>query len=146
MQLDAEDRLLIKQSFDALAADAKGAAASFYRNLFRIRPDLRRLFVADLDKQGFKFTQMLEVIVSQVGQWGLLRTALEDLAIRHVAYGVTAAHYDAVGEALLAMLRERLGDRSSAATLEAWSKLYAAIGDTMTAYAYPSDGDESEGG
>ena len=92
MQLDAAEEDLIVGSFRALAADAPSATASFYRHLFRIQPETRQLFVEDMTRQGVKLAQTLQVVVDQIGNWGLLRTTVEDLAIRHLAYGVRADH------------------------------------------------------
>ena len=41
-----------------------------------------------MERQGAKLIQTLEVVVEQLDQWGLLQTAVEDLGIRHAAYGV----------------------------------------------------------
>ena len=136
MQLDATEKELIGGSFRLLAVDAPAAAACFYRHLFEIRPETRSLFVEDMARQGAKLAQTLQVVVDQIGNWGLLRTTVEDLAIRHLAYGVRADHYDAVGEALLAMLSERLGPLCTEATLAAWRKAYDAIKAEMIASAY----------
>ena len=139
MQLDAAEKDLIVGSFRALAADAPAAAACFYRHLFSIRPDTRQLFVEDMTRQGVKLAQTLQVVVDEIGNWGLLRTTVEDLAIRHLAYGVRADHYDAVGGALLAMLSERLGPLCTDATLAAWRKSYDGIKTEMIAAAYVAE-------
>jgi len=139
MQFDAAEKALLVGSFRALAADGRAASAAFYRHLFRIRPETERLFVEDMARQGAKLAQTLQVIVDQIGNWGLLRTTVEDLAIRHLAYGVRAEHYDAVGEALLAMLSERLGPLGTDETLRAWRKAYDGIRAEMVACAYISE-------
>ncbi|MDQ6432512.1 globin domain-containing protein [Mesorhizobium sp. LHD-90] len=141
MQFDATEQALIGASFRALAVDAPGAAACFYRHLFRLLPEAENLFVADMRRQGVKLAQTLQVIVDQVGNWGLLRVTVEDLAIRHLAYGVRPEHYDAVGEALIAMLRERLGAFCTEETVFAWRKAYTGIQAVMLEFAYPAEAD-----
>lgn len=139
IDLAAEQRRLIADSFAAIAVDMAGATDAFYRHLFRIEPMTRELFVVDLERQGRKLAATLEAIVGQVDRWGLLRTSVGDLALRHLAYGVEAAHYAAAGEALLAMFHERLGDRFTPATEAAWRQLYAVLSDIMIGVAYPQD-------
>jgi nitric oxide dioxygenase len=136
MQLDATEQALIVGSFRALAVDAPAASACFYRHLFSIQPETRHLFVENTVRQGAKLAQTLRVIVEQIGNWGLLRTTVGDLAVRHLAYGVHAEHYDAVGEALLAMLAERLGPLWTDETRRVWAKAYDGIKAEMIASAY----------
>ncbi|MFI0845134.1 globin domain-containing protein [Mesorhizobium sp. IMUNJ 23232] len=136
MQLNAEEQALIVGSFRALAVDSPAAAACFYRHLFRIQPETQHLFVETSARQGAKLAQTLQVIVGQIGNWGLLRTTVGDLAVRHLAYGVRAEHYDAVGEALLAMLAERLGPLWTDEMRCVWDKAYDGIKAEMIACAY----------
>jgi hemoglobin-like flavoprotein len=135
MKLNAEEQALIVGSFRALAADAPAATACFYRHLFRIRPETQHLFVENTVRQGAKLAQTLRVIVEHIGNWGLLRTTVGELAVRHLAYGVRAEHYDAVGQALLAMLAERLGPLCTDETRRAWGKAYDGIKAEMIACA-----------
>lgn len=139
MQLDATEQALIVGSFRALAVDAPAASACFYRHLFRIRPETQHLFVENTTRQGAKLSQTLRVIVEQIGNWGLLRTTIGDLAVRHLAYGVRAEHYDAVGEALLAMLAERLGPLWTDEMRSVWDRAYDGIKAEMIACAYISE-------
>lgn len=133
----AAEQALIRDSFRMLAADLPSATSCFYAHLFRRAPDTRALFVTDLDRQGRKLGQTLETVVGLLDRWGLLRTQLGDLAIRHLAYGVRAEHYPPVEEALLLMLAERLGPGFSAAHAAAWRRLLRLVGEAMVEAAYP---------
>lgn len=135
----ATERRLIADSFAAVGQDMPGATACFYRHLFALAPEARDLFVLDLDRQGEKLAQTLETVVAQLDRFGLLRASVEDLAIRHLAYGVERRHYAAAGEALIAMLRERLGHRLTAEGEAAWRRLYTVLSETMIDAAYPSE-------
>jgi hemoglobin-like flavoprotein len=53
------------------------------------------------------------------------------LGQRHGDYGVTAAHYDSVGAALLDTLAAGLGDRFTAETRDAWIGMYRLVASTM---------------
>jgi nitric oxide dioxygenase len=144
MQLQPEDKALIVTTFRLLAADAPEASAAFYRHLFRIMPECRTLFVADIAAQGAKLAQTLQVIVVELDNWGLLRTRLGDLATRHLAYGVRPEHYDAVGQGLQAMLAERLGPLCTPAVAAAWQRAYAGIQQAMIEAAYLPDEQDEE--
>ncbi len=50
---------------------------------------------------------------------------------RHVAYGVRAADYQTVGDALFAALAAVLGDGFDAQTREAWMLAYNIVAETM---------------
>ena len=56
---------------------------------------------------------------------------VQDLGRRHVDYGVTDAHYDTVGAALLWTLEKGLGARSRAEMSEAWTTVYGLLATTM---------------
>ena len=139
MRLSQTEAQLIRGGFNAIRADAKASAEIFYRHLFQKSPALRQLFVADMERQGAKLIQTLETVAELLDKWGLLRTAVEDLGIRHAAYGVRAEHYPLVGDALQAMLVERLGATHSPEVAAAWAKAYDAIAAAMIRAAYPDD-------
>lgn len=142
MRLGDEDAEAIRASFRAVCVDARGAAESFYRHLFEVAPATRRLFIADMDRQGVKLINTLAVVVAQIQNWGALAPMVEDLALRHLAYGVQPDHYAVVGVALRKMLAERLGAQWTPAIDTAWARAYAAIAAAMVAEAYaPEDVD-----
>lgn len=136
MKISRTEAALIRAGFAAVAQDRPAAAQSFYAHLFAIAPETRHLFVTDLDRQGVKLMDTLAVVVDQVENWGLLRNALEDLALRHTAYGVRPEHYALTGAALMAMLRDRLGPEFTPAMAAAWSRVYDEIQTAMIGSAY----------
>jgi hemoglobin-like flavoprotein len=138
MRLSQRDRDLFRQSFDALSRDVPVSAECFYRHLFSIAPETRGLFVADLDRQGVKLMATLRVVADQIDNWGLLRTELEELAIRHTAYGVLPRHYSPAGHAMQAMLAERLGPACTPEVAAVWRRVYDALQTAMIDAAYPS--------
>ncbi|GAB4357923.1 MAG: globin family protein [Kiloniellaceae bacterium] len=136
MALTADEADLVRASFRAVAQDRRQAAARFYEILFEQAPATRRLFVNDLGRQGAELMSKLGLIVAELQSVEGLRPILEDLALRHVAYGVKAAHYPLVGEALLALLAEVLGEAFTPETRAAWAKAYGEIAALMIASAY----------
>lgn len=123
----------VRRGWAAAAVDPDRTAAAFYGHLFRIEPDARALFRNDMAVQGRKLAETLDTIVDALDSPEVLLPAARDLARRHVAYGVQAHHYDAVGAALLATLSDLLGGAFSVEERTAWERLYAAIAAEMTA-------------
>ena len=121
----------IGDSFARIAADPEGAGAAFYAHLFRIAPETRALFPADISRQAGKLTAVTGVVVAQLHDLGPLRGVLADLGRRHAGLGVAPGLYAAVGAALRAMLAERLGPAATPATLDAWGRAYGMLAAAM---------------
>ena len=118
---------LIRKSFATVEAHGSIAALIFYRRLFELDPELRPLFKGDIEVQAKKLTDMLGSLISLLEQGGALEAELEAMGARHAGYGVQDSHYATVGEALLTMVEEVLGDDYTAETEEAWTILYQAV-------------------
>jgi hemoglobin-like flavoprotein len=56
---------------------------------------------------------------------------VEDLGRRHAGYGVTDAHYDSVGAALLWTLEQGLGQTWTPAVASAWTEVYGFLSGIM---------------
>ncbi len=65
---------------------------------------------------------------------GLLPTVRE-LGRRHAGYGVTEAHYDTVGAALLWTLEQGLGASFTPEVRAAWASAYGVLAGAMKAAA-----------
>jgi hemoglobin-like flavoprotein len=74
---------------------------------------------------------MLTVVVKGLDKLDALKTAIQQLAIRHKGYGVKDEHYQKVGVALLFTLEKGLGNAFNAATKEAWVKCYTILSGIM---------------
>ncbi|MEL6482329.1 MAG: globin domain-containing protein [Pseudomonadota bacterium] len=136
MALSAEQLGTIRATWAKVAPVAPMASRLFYGRLFRVAPQTRDLFHADMEAQGRKLTATLGFVVDNLDQPEKLAPAARDLAIRHVDYGVTADQYAAVGEALIWMLRELLGPAFGEAENAAWLAAYTALSDMMVEAAY----------
>jgi hemoglobin-like flavoprotein len=60
---------------------------------------------------------------------------VQQLGVRHIAYGVKDEHYDTVGAALLWTLDAGLGDAFTDDVKDAWATVYGLLADTMKAAA-----------
>lgn len=123
---------LVQDSFKLVEPIAPQAADLFYGRLFEIAPHVRPLFPADLSSQKDKLMGMIGTAVNNLHQVETIIPAVQDLGRRHVAYGVTAAHYKPVGEALIWTLEKGLGDKFTPDVKEAWVTTYTTLEGVMT--------------
>jgi len=133
--LDAEKIHLLRRSFAAVEVQPVVSALVFYRRLFQLAPSFRALFKTDIEEQSKKLMEMLGWSLSMLNDASGLEAALEGLGARHMNYGVRESDYEVVGQALIGMLEEVLGERFDAATREAWGELYGVISESMIAGA-----------
>lgn len=122
---------LLKRSLASVTADPRHAASLFYAELFERLPETRDLFVTNLTRQGDKLMATLNAVVLQIDDWPAIEAQIEELGLRHVAYGVYPEHYPPTGLALRGMLARVLGPDYSDAHDAAWAKAYDAIADAM---------------
>jgi len=110
---------------------ADDAAILFYDKLFELDPSLRPMFRGDMAEQRKKLMQIITVAVRGLDRLGELVPAIEAMGRRHGGYGVTNAHYDTVGEALLWTLEQGLGDEFTPEANDAWALTYATLAGVM---------------
>jgi hemoglobin-like flavoprotein len=130
-EMTLEQVNLVKESFWKILPIAGVAADLFYDRLFEIAPEVRPLFPDDLVAQKKKLMAMLAVAVTNLHQVDKIASAVEDLGRRHVAYGVTAKHFEPVGAALLWTLEEGLGAEFTPPVKAAWTEAYKTLAGVM---------------
>ena len=129
-----EKTLLVQRTWQKLAPLADTAARLFYNRLFEIDPPLRAMFDAvEMKGQGRKVIQALALVVNGLDRADELLPVIEALGRRHAAYGVSDAHYDTVGAALIWTLEKGLGDAWSEEVAAAWTDAYLLLANAMRA-------------
>ena len=126
---------LVQDSFKAVIPIADVAANLFYDRLFETAPHVRPLFPQDLTEQKKKLMSMLATAITNLHQIETIVAPVEDLGRRHVNYGVTDAHYDDVGAALLWTLNQGLKDAFTPDVEAAWAEAYTTLASVMKAAA-----------
>ena len=76
---------------------------------------------------------MIGVAVKGLDTLDQLVPAVQNLGRRHAGYGVTDAHYDTVGGALLWTLEKGLGPDFTPDVKSAWTTVYTLLATTMKA-------------
>jgi nitric oxide dioxygenase len=127
---------LVQGSFAKVAPIADQAATLFYGRLFETAPETRALFTGDMTVQGQKLMAAISTVVANLDDLGTIVPVAEELAKRHVRYGVRAEHYAPVGAALLWTLERGLGDDFTADVGAAWAAAYTTLSDVMVTAAY----------
>ncbi len=130
-----EQLVLIKESWSKVVPISDKAAELFYGKLFELDPSLKPLFKGNMEEQGKKLMKMINTAVNGLDRLEEIVPAVQQLGVRHVAYGVKDEHYDTVGAALLWTLGAGLGDAFTEDTKEAWATVYGVLADTMKSAA-----------
>ena len=131
---------------------AETAGVLLFRHIFRIAPQALALFsfkdcaggnVCDelfenkvLRKHAAKVVLTVDKAVGLLKKLDKLIPILVDLGKTHVNYGVEPAHYEVVGEALLATLSDALGDGYTTEVHEAWAAVWDIVKTTMIGKNY----------
>lgn len=131
-----EKIVLVRSSWQRVLPIKDTAAQLFYGRLFELDPSLRGLFKGDMVEQGRKLMAMINTVVNSLDKLAPILETIEEMGRRHVDYGVTEAHYDTVGSALLWTLGKGLGEQFTPAVEAAWVDAYGTLATAMKQAAY----------
>jgi len=129
--LTMAQKTLVQDTFATIAPIADDAAVLFYQRLFELDPSLELMFRGNMAEQRRMLMQMLTAAVKGLDRLDQLVPVLEHLGRRHATYGVTDAHYETVGSALIWTLKMGLGRAFTADVRDAWVTVYGLISTTM---------------
>lgn len=125
---------LVTESWERVKERALGdpLLLRFYERLFELDPSAHALFAStNMAAQRQKFAGMIEAILSLRHEpRQFVRSAIE-LGRRHKDYKVRPEHYKTAGSALLAALRDVLGDDLTPQVRDAWASGYRLMAAIM---------------
>jgi len=127
---------IIQTTWAQVVPIADTAAGLFYGKLFELDPAVKPLFKGDMTEQGRKLMQTLGLVVNSLTTLDQILPAVQEMAKRHVSYGVEAKHYDTVGAALLWTLAQGLGPAFTPEAEAAWTEAYGTVAKVMKDAAY----------
>lgn len=127
---------LVQTSFAKVEPIAEQAADIFYNKLFEYDPKLKPLFKSDIKAQGRKLMATLKVATTGLNDLDTLVPVLHQLAERHVNYGVKAADFTPVGNALLYALHQGLGEQFTNEVRQAWVEVFRLVATTMKDHSF----------
>jgi len=122
---------LVQDSFKKVVPIVDTAADIFYDRLFETHPEVRSMFPADMKGQKKALMGTLAVAVNSLHEVEKIIPVVQDLGVKHVAYGVKDEHYPIVGETLLYTLEKGLGDDFTPDVKDAWTKTYTTVSTVM---------------
>ena len=138
--MDDKAITLIQESFAKVVPIKDAAAEIFYADLFETAPQVKPYFAnADMKNQGSKLMATLGVVVNGLRDLDKIVPVAQELAIKHIDYGVKPEDYDAVGASLIRTLEKGLGDAFTADVKDAWVAAYTTLASVMKDAAYPSE-------
>lgn len=132
--LSAETIALVKATVPALAEHGPAITRTMYRRLFE-REDIRALF--NQANQGDGGTQVHALAAAvlayaqNIDNLGVLTSAVERIAHKHVGYHILPEHYPFVAEALLGAISEVLGEAATPDIVKAWGEAYWFLADIL---------------
>lgn len=134
------DTAALKDNFASVAAHGGDDVAQFfYSYLFLKYPETRDMFPPGMANQRDRLVGALIRIVTDVDNVGALVPYLQDLGRDHRKFGAVAAHYPAVGEALLTTLRHFSGDGWTPSLQADWTAAYGIVAGAMVDAAQKVD-------
>ena len=122
---------LVKSSWEKVMPISKTAGELFYGRLFELDPSLKELFKKPMDEQINKLFAALNLAVRGLDDLPSIVPVVQELGVKHVAYGVNDKDYDTVGAAFLWTLDKGLGDAFTPDTKEAWTLVYTTVANVM---------------
>lgn len=134
--MDSKQIALVQQTFEKAAILGEKVADIFYAELFAIEPSLQKMFKGDLKEQKRKLLASLAMVVRSLHVPEAILRPAQDLAVKHVDYGVKPEHYAIVGNALLRTLKQGLGAEFTADVEAAWAEAYRTLANIMKDAAY----------
>ena len=137
--MDARQVELVQQSFEQAATLGEKVAEIFYAELFAIDPTLRGMFHGDMRQQHKKLLTTLAFVIRSLHTPEKILGPAEKLAIKHLDYGVEAAHYTYVGNALLRTLKKGLGEEFTPELRDAWVEAFRTLATVMKRAAYGAE-------
>lgn len=126
-----EEIRLVQESFRQLQPHYAQAGDLFYGRLFQLAPELRAMFPVEMVEQHEKFFQVLGTIVYNMHSVKSYYTVAQQLAFRHVGYGVKPHHFPLMGACMIWTVQQMLGEDCPVAVRDAWITAYATLSQFM---------------
>jgi NAD(P)H-flavin reductase/hemoglobin-like flavoprotein len=131
---------LVRDSWAVVEPNLNRVAEFFYATLFSIAPGTRELFPINMQVQRSRLLRALVHVVQMVDRPDDLIPFLRQLGRDHRKFGVVASHYEAVGMALLAGVKQYAGRVWTDEVERAWAEAYTIMARAMLESANSDDG------
>jgi nitric oxide dioxygenase len=129
--LDDQARAIVRASAPAIRIHALAVVERMYELLFRDR-SIALIFDPAHMRDGSQPRALAEAVTAyaeNIDTLEALLPAVERIAHKHVALGVTAEHYGSVGACMIEAMRDVLGDAATPELLGAWTAAFGVLAD-----------------
>lgn len=125
------NRLLVKNCIDEIAGGKEELSRLFYRELFHLDINFKKVFPGNIVFLNRKFFNMLAAL-QNVKYLENIAESVVKLGERHlIKYGAQIEFFDTVKQALLSALEHYLGDRFTPDLKEAWNEVFDDVAGIM---------------
>jgi nitric oxide dioxygenase len=124
---------IVKATAPVLVQHGVAITTRMYERLF-VDPEIKALFDQAAQASGEQPRRLAAAIVAfaqNVDNLPALASAVERMASRHVATHVRPEHYPVVAGALLAAIKDVLGEAATGEVLAAWAEAYGFLADVL---------------
>jgi nitric oxide dioxygenase len=132
--LSETTKTIVRATVPALQAHGTAITAVMYERLFADEK-IRELFNQSNHGEGGRQTKALAQAIlayaQNIDNLGVLATAVERIAQKHVGLSIKPEHYPSVAQALLAAIKDVLGDAATPSILEAWGEAFWFLANVL---------------
>lgn len=125
------NRLLVKNCIDEIAGGKEELSRLFYRELFHLDINFKKVFPGNIVFLNRKFFNMLAALQNAKYLENIAESVVK-LGERHlIKYGAQIEFFDTVKQALLSALEHYLGDRFTPDLKAAWNEVFDDVAGIM---------------
>lgn len=129
--MNIASRLIVRNCIDEIGNDREILSRLFYRELFHLDINLKKVFPGNVVFLNRKFFNMLATL-KNVKHLEEIAESIVRMGERHlVHYGVQAEHFGILKQALLLALADHLGSRFTAELRASWSEVLDEVSAIM---------------
>ncbi|MEO9967332.1 MAG: globin domain-containing protein [Reichenbachiella sp.] len=131
-QMTTQEKTMIKSCWETIAPNGITVAKKFYQILFDDKPEYRKLFTGDMDKQAEKLMMTLGFLMANLDRMDTIKKSVEDLGKLHARhFKVLPEYYPPVKVALISSIEFHMKDTWTLSHHDAWDKLINAVAGMM---------------
>ncbi len=128
-----ETKAIIKSTAPILKEHGEAITTAMYVKLFASHPEAKELFKNAEPDQYKKLANAVYAYAANIDNLGALSKGIEKMVSVHVKSNIQPHHYPWVAEALLAAIKEVLGDGATDEVIAAWAEAYTFLAGVLIA-------------
>jgi len=129
--LTESTKTIVKATAPVVKQHSEQITARMYELLFSKYPPIKQLFAKAPQNQQQVLARAIIAYCDNIDNLDALTDALDRIARKHVAVGVTADHYPLVGECLLQAIQDVLGAAITPEVLAGWKEAFFFLANVL---------------